>query len=140
MSLSRTRDKLLESLAGIPVIEELIANGVNVNATLIFSVAQYEQVAKAYYQGLLRRAADGLDLSGIRSVASIFISRIDTAVDKLIDAKMAEETDESGKEKLQSQLYRLINHYPIYMYPNLTELPLSHEFYYLFSPVISYPK
>ena len=87
--------------AGIPVIEELIANGINVNATLIFSVKQYEQVAKAYYKGLLRREADGLDLNNIRSVASIFVSRIDTAIDKLIDAKLALETDEARKEKLQ---------------------------------------
>lgn len=94
--------KVPSTEAGIPVIEELIANGVNVNATLIFSLRQYEEVAKAYYRGLRRRTADGLDLSGIRSVASVFVSRVDTAVDKLIDAKLAEETDDGQKEKLQS--------------------------------------
>ena len=94
--------KVPSTEAGIPVIEELIANGVNVNATLIFSVAQYEQVVRAYYKGLARRTTDRSDLSGIRSVASIFVSRIDTAVDKLIDAKLAEETDEMKKLQLES--------------------------------------
>ena len=94
--------KVPSTEAGIPVIEELIANGVNVNATLIFSVLQYEQAAKAYYRGLLRRALEGSDLSGIHSVASIFVSRIDTAVDKLIDAKFADETDEAKKEAMLS--------------------------------------
>jgi len=94
--------KVPSTKAGIPVIEELIANGVNVNATLIFSVGQYEQVAKAYYKGLARRASEASDLSGVRSVASIFVSRIDTAVDKLIDAKLGQEADEEKKKQLES--------------------------------------
>lgn len=88
--------------AGIPVIEELIANGINVNATLIFSVKQYEQVARAYYKGLLRRVNDGLGLEGIHSVASVFVSRIDAAVDKLIDAQLNTEEDEAKRKKLIS--------------------------------------
>ena len=94
--------KVPSTEAGIPVIEELIANGINVNATLIFSVAQYEQVARAYYKGLFRRAAGGGDLSGIRSVASVFVSRVDTVVDKLLDVKIAEETDDAKKEQMLS--------------------------------------
>lgn len=94
--------KVPSTKAGISVIEELIASGVNVNATLIFSIGQYEQVAKAYYKGLSRRASEVSDLSGIRSVASVFISRIDTAVDKLIDSNLIQETDEAKKEQLKS--------------------------------------
>jgi len=101
VSRSNVMIKVPSTGAGIPVIEELIANGINVNATLIFSVGQYEAVAKAYYKGLARRVQEGSDLSGIRSVASVFISRIDATVDKLIDAKLAEETDEAKKEQLQ---------------------------------------
>jgi len=86
---------------GIPVIEELIAKGVNVNATLIFSIEQYEQVAKAYYIGLGRRANETSDLSPIRSVASVFVSRVDTVVDKLINERLAKETDAGKKEQLQ---------------------------------------
>ncbi|HQP11104.1 MAG TPA: transaldolase, partial [Candidatus Omnitrophota bacterium] len=94
--------KVPSTAAGIPAIEELIAHGVPVNATLIFSVEQYKNVAKAYYRGLKRRLSGGLEVKGIRSVASVFVSRIDTAVDKMIDAKLAQETGEARKAKLQS--------------------------------------
>lgn len=87
---------------GISVIEELIAKGINVNATLIFSVEQYEQVAKAYYKGLARRAEEASDLSNVRSVASVFVSRIDTVVDKMINEQLVKETVVSNKEQLQS--------------------------------------
>jgi transaldolase len=94
--------KVPSTEAGIPVIEELTANGVNVNATLIFSVAQYEQVARAYYRGLARRADDGLTLNNIHSVASVFVSRIDTVIDKLLDTTSAQETDKAKKARLLS--------------------------------------
>ena len=70
--------------AGIPAIEELTARGVNVNITLLFSVARYEQVIDAYVAGLERRAAGGLALDTVASVASFFVSRIDTKVDRLL--------------------------------------------------------
>ena len=71
---------------GIPAIRELIAAGVNVNATLMFSLAHYEAVAYAYIEGLEARAANREDLSHVASVASFFVSRIDTAVDKALAA------------------------------------------------------
>jgi transaldolase/glucose-6-phosphate isomerase len=67
--------------AGIPAIEALIGEGINVNVTLIFSVAQYDVVAQAYIAGLERLAAAGGDLSRVASVASFFVSRVDAAVD-----------------------------------------------------------
>jgi len=67
--------------AGIPAIESLIAEGINVNVTLIFSVAQYEAVAEAYLAGLEKWVASGGDPSQVASVASFFVSRVDTAVD-----------------------------------------------------------
>jgi transaldolase len=94
--------KVPSTKAGIFVIEELTAKGVNVNATLIFSVGQYEQVAKAYYQGLARRVQTIADLSPVRSVASVFVSRIDTAVDKILDEQLAKETDQTRRKQLQS--------------------------------------
>ncbi len=94
--------KVPSTKEGIPVIEELIAKGINVNATLIFSLKQYEQVAKAYYRGLARRAEETSDLSTIRSVASVFVSRVDTVVDKLINERSTQETDAAKKEQLQS--------------------------------------
>ena len=69
---------------GIPAIEEVIAAGVNVNVTLIFSVENYIQVAEAYIKGLERRLEAGQNVKGIASVASFFVSRIDAAVEKLL--------------------------------------------------------
>jgi len=70
---------------GILAIEELIFAGVNINVTLIFSVEQYKNVQNAYINGLKRRIEKGLDVSHIYSVASFFISRIDTVIDTLLD-------------------------------------------------------
>jgi len=71
--------------AGFPVIEELLSDVINVNVTLIFSLDQYTQTVEAYIRGLKRLAENGGDLSGVRSVASVFVSRIDSAVDKLLE-------------------------------------------------------
>ena len=72
---------------GLPAIETLIADGINVNVTLIFSVAVYKQVMEAYLCGLHRLDKHGGDVSKVASVASFFVSRVDTAVDKLIDSR-----------------------------------------------------
>jgi transaldolase len=71
--------------AGLPVIRDLIAAGVNVNVTLLFSPERYRAVARAYIEGLSRRAAAGAPLERVASVASFFLSRIDTAVDQILD-------------------------------------------------------
>jgi transaldolase len=73
--------KVPATAAGIPAIEELTARGVNVNVTLLFSVARYEEVMDAYMNGLERRLASGEPIQGIASVASFFVSRIDAKVD-----------------------------------------------------------
>jgi len=70
--------------AGIPAIEELIASGININVTLIFNLDHYRSVAEAYLKGLERRLADHGDISKVASVASFFISRVDTAVDQVL--------------------------------------------------------
>ncbi|MCA1829292.1 MAG: transaldolase, partial [Myxococcales bacterium] len=72
---------------GIPAIREATAAGISVNITLIFSVKVYGQVIEAYLSGLEDRVAKGLPISPIHSVASFFVSRVDSAVDKLLDAK-----------------------------------------------------
>jgi transaldolase len=72
--------------AGIPAIEELTARGVNVNITLLFSLARYEQVIDAYLTGLERRLAAGQPLDAISSVASFFVSRVDAKTDALLPA------------------------------------------------------
>src|SRR5699024_1443142 len=72
--------------AGIPAIEELTARGVNVNVTLLFSVARYEEVIDAYIDGLERRVAAGEPIDAITSVASFFVSRVDAKVDAQLPA------------------------------------------------------
>jgi transaldolase/glucose-6-phosphate isomerase len=71
--------------AGVPAIRQLIGRGLNINITLLFSVAVYEQVVEAYLAGLEDLARAGTDVSRSASVASIFVSRIDAAVDKRLD-------------------------------------------------------
>ncbi|MBW4437129.1 MAG: bifunctional transaldolase/phosoglucose isomerase [Pleurocapsa minor GSE-CHR-MK-17-07R] len=77
--------KIPATSAGIPAIEEAIFAGVNINVTLIFGIDNYEQVAEAYIRGLERRVAAGLQVDHVDSVASFFLSRIDTLVDKTLD-------------------------------------------------------
>jgi transaldolase/glucose-6-phosphate isomerase len=73
---------------GLPAIRELIGEGINVNITLLFSQKVYAEVVEAYLAGLERVVAQGHDPSKVASVASFFVSRIDTAVDKLIDERL----------------------------------------------------
>ena len=102
------RDNLMVKVpatpAGIPAIKELIHEGLNVNVTLLFSQAVYEQVATAYIAGLEERAAQGGDVSHVASVASFFISRIDTAVDDVITAKLKTTSDANEQALLRSLL------------------------------------
>jgi transaldolase/glucose-6-phosphate isomerase len=73
---------------GIPAIRQLISEGININVTLLFSVEAYEKVAQAYLQGLMEYSTKGGDVSHVASVASFFVSRIDSAVDALIDENL----------------------------------------------------
>jgi len=75
---------------GLTVIRQLIGEGINVNVTLLFGLPRYQAVAEAYIAGLEERAASGLPLDRISSVASFFLSRIDVLVDHLLDEKLKE--------------------------------------------------
>ncbi len=83
--------KIPGTAEGIQVIQELVAEGVNVNATLLFSLTQYDMVAEAYISALEERAVKVYDLHQIASVASFFVSRIDAKVDKMLDQLGAPE-------------------------------------------------
>ncbi|MCT1477398.1 transaldolase [Microbacterium sp. p3-SID336] len=78
--------KIPATKAGLPAITEAIANGISVNVTLIFSLERYAEVIEAYLTGLERAKAAGTDLSTIHSVASFFVSRVDTETDKRLTA------------------------------------------------------
>src|ERR1700744_1663019 len=85
---------------GLPAIEHLIGEGISINITLLFSQKVYIEVAKAYIAGLEKLVADGGDPSHVASVASFFVSRIDSAVDKQLDEKIARANDPHEKERL----------------------------------------
>ncbi|MFF4544453.1 transaldolase [Streptomyces sp. NPDC001435] len=78
--------KIPATKAGLPAITEVIGLGISVNVTLIFSLERYREVMDAYLAGLEKAKERGLDLSLIRSVASFFVSRVDTEIDKRLDA------------------------------------------------------
>ncbi|HEY1925680.1 MAG TPA: transaldolase [Candidatus Acidoferrum sp.] len=87
---------------GIPAIRQLLEDGININITLLFAQSAYEQVAEAFLSALEARVKKGQDVSKIASVASFFVSRIDTLIDGQIEAKLKTETDPKKKELLQS--------------------------------------
>ncbi len=87
---------------GLPAVEKVIAAGINVNVTLLFSVQSYIDTFWAYIKGLEERVENGGEISNIASVASFFLSRIDTKIDGMVDAKLAAVTDDSLQEKLET--------------------------------------
>lgn len=89
--------KIPATKAGIPAIEQLIAEGINVNVTLLFSVGRYEEAARAYLRGLQRRLDQGLPIDRIASVASFFVSRVDGVVDAALEA--AGQTDDGLRSR-----------------------------------------
>ena len=78
--------KIPATEAGLPAISQTLAQGISVNVTLIFSIQRYREVMTAHAEGLRRAAAAGHDVSAIESVASFFVSRVDTAIDGILDS------------------------------------------------------
>jgi len=89
--------------AGVPAIATLIGEGININVTLLFSQASYEAVALAYVEGLEKLVAAGGDVARSASVASFFVSRIDTAVDAIVDQRLKSA---SGEERTDLEQVR----------------------------------
>jgi transaldolase len=81
--------------AGLPAIEQLISEGHNINITLMFSLKHYEAVAEAYIRGLEKRAQAGQPLNRVASVASVFVSRVETLVDKRLEEKLKPAPNEA---------------------------------------------
>jgi transaldolase/glucose-6-phosphate isomerase len=93
--------KIPASQEGLPAIEESIYRGVNINITMIFSIENYEQVAEAFIKGLERRAAEGKSVDHIASVASFFVSRVDTAIDADLEYKARHASSPEEKQRLE---------------------------------------
>jgi transaldolase len=87
---------------GAPVVGQMLKEGVNINITLLFSVASYEQVARAYLEALTTRQAANQPIDRLASVASFFVSRVDTLVDKLLDEKIAAVSSDAERQRLES--------------------------------------
>jgi transaldolase len=96
------RDNLMIKIpgteAGLPAVEQVISEGISVNVTLLFSVQSYVNCAWSYIRGLEARVKEGKDISKISSVASFFLSRIDSNIDGKIDAKLAKGVDDITQE------------------------------------------
>ena len=88
--------------AGFPAIEQLLSEGININITLIFSLEQYRKTAASYIRSMNRLLEKGIDPGKVRSVASVFVSRIDSAVDKLIDGRLSQEQENEIKDILKA--------------------------------------
>ncbi len=94
--------KIPGTSAGIPAIEQCLYEGININITLLFSLNAYQATIDAYINGLTRRLKEGQSVDGIASVASFFVSRIDSAVDKKLAAMIERATSEEAKANLKS--------------------------------------
>jgi transaldolase/glucose-6-phosphate isomerase len=92
--------KVPATAEGFPAVEDLIASGINVNVTLIFSLQQYIETAEAYIRGMKRCISDTGEPSRVASVASVFVSRVDSVVDNLLDGRMAGESNPEAKQRL----------------------------------------
>ncbi len=96
--------KIPATKEGLPAIEQSISEGININVTLIFSLERYKEVANAHIRGLERRIKSGKPIDKVASVASVFVSRIDTLVDELLNRKIAATTNKAEAEKLRGLL------------------------------------
>jgi transaldolase/glucose-6-phosphate isomerase len=94
--------KIPATLEGLPAIEHMIYEGVNINVTLIFSLDRYRAVAEAFLRGLELRAREGQPVRDIASVASFFVSRVDTMIDKQLDEKIAATSDAQQADELRA--------------------------------------
>jgi len=98
--------KIPATKEGLPAIEELTGEGVNVNVTLLFSISRYEEVADAYLRGLEKRVRQGKPIDEVASVASFFVSRVDTLMDKLLEARLASAASEDETREIKALLGR----------------------------------
>jgi len=96
--------KVPATVEGVPAIRQLLTDGVNINITLLFSIRRYEEVAEAFLDGLAAFAEHGGDAARVASVASFFVSRIDTMVDELLTKRLAATTDPSERSAITGLL------------------------------------
>ena len=96
--------KIPATKEGLPAIEQTTYEGMNINVTLIFSLERYQEVADSYITGIERRVKEGKPVGTIASVASVFVSRVDTLVDDLLNKKIATARDQKEAERFRGLL------------------------------------
>jgi len=96
--------KIPGTAPGVPAIQQCIADGININITLLFDIGNYEQVMEAYLSGLEARVKKNQPIDRISSVASFFVSRVDTSVDKALQEKIDKSQNPEEKEALKKLL------------------------------------
>ena len=117
--------KIPATLEGLPAITATLAKGISVNVTLIFSLERYEQVIDAYIEGIAQAAANGHDLKHIGSVASFFVSRVDTAVDKLLSEGEKIYGVKCGDEVIKADAYVMaFGSYSTAMLKGILDIPV----------------
>jgi transaldolase/glucose-6-phosphate isomerase len=94
--------KVPGTLEGLPAIQQLLGEGININITLLFAIKRYEQVANAYIAALEKLAGEGKPLKRVASVASFFVSRIDTLVDQQLDARLRDAKTDAERERISA--------------------------------------
>lgn len=123
--------KVPSTTEGFTAVEELLSQGININITLIFSLQQYINTAQAYINGIERLYQKNGDIRKVCSVASVFVSRIDTATDELIQEKSAKEDDANMKSKLESLRGKAAVANSSIIYRKYKETLFSEKFKYL---------
>jgi transaldolase/glucose-6-phosphate isomerase len=101
--------KVPGTVEGVPAVRQLVSEGININITLLFGIERYEEVAHAYIDGLSTFVENGGDATTVASVASFFVSRIDTMVDDIISKKLTATTDPG----VRTSLTNLVGHVAI---------------------------
>jgi transaldolase/glucose-6-phosphate isomerase len=94
--------KVPGTVEGLPAIQQLLGEGININITLLFAIARYEEVAKAYLAALEKLASEGKELKRVASVASFFVSRIDTLGDQQLEVRLSQAKTEAERAKISA--------------------------------------
>jgi len=94
--------KVPGTVEGLPAVQRLLGEGININITLLFAIERYEAVAEAYIAALEKLAAEGKELKRVASVASFFVSRIDTLADQQLEARLGEAKTDAERERISA--------------------------------------
>ncbi|TAM83997.1 MAG: transaldolase [Acidobacteria bacterium] len=120
--------KIPATKEGLPAIEQALAEGININITLIFGIERYAEIGKAYLRALERRVAEGKPVNKVVSVASVFVSRIDTLVDKQLGAKLVSAKTPEERKRIEGLIGKVAVSNTKLIYQKYKEIFLTPRF------------